>query len=244
MSRQHSMKRIFAAIWVAAAVCTGVATANNGKGEQAMKSFAESNIHWLGHDGFMLAGEKNVYIDPYQIDGGAAADLILITHDHFDHCSPEDIAKIQSARTTVIAPKDCLGKITGNTKAIKPGDTLTLDGVVIEAVPAYNTNKNFHPKSNGWLGYVITINGIRIYHAGDTDHIPEMKSIKADIALLPVSGTYVMTAEEAVRAALDINPAIAIPMHYGAIVGQTDDAVRFRDLLKGKVDVVIKQKGA
>ncbi|HOV73715.1 MAG TPA: MBL fold metallo-hydrolase [Candidatus Hydrogenedentes bacterium] len=237
---------LLAASWIAAlaGAAQGEATADNGKGEKAMKSFAESDIHWLGHDGFMLAGEKTIYIDPYKIDGGATADIILITHDHFDHCSPEDIAKIQGPQTTVVAPRDCLGKIPGNKKAIKPGELLTLDTIVIEAVPAYNINKNFHPKANGWVGYVVTMKGFRIYHAGDTDHIPEMKTIKADIALLPVSGTYVMTAEEAVRAALDINPAIAIPMHYGAIVGQPDDAVRFRDLLKGKVDVVIKKKGA
>ncbi|MCX5757844.1 MAG: MBL fold metallo-hydrolase, partial [Candidatus Hydrogenedentes bacterium] len=129
-------------------------------------------------------------------------------------------------------------------KAIAAGERLTVEGIGIEAVPAYNTNKEFHPKKNGWIGYIVTMNDVRIYHAGDTDHIPEMKSIKADIALLPVSGTYVMTAEEAARAALDINPRIAIPMHYGTIVGQADDAVRFRDLLQGKIEAILKTKEA
>jgi len=106
-------------------------------------------------------------------------------------------------------------------------------------VPAYNTNKQFHTKDKGWVGYIFTVQGQRIYIAGDTDYIPEMKNFKADIALLPVSGTYVMTAEEAVKAALDIKPKVAIPMHYGSIVGSGKDAKRFADSLKGKVDVLI-----
>jgi L-ascorbate metabolism protein UlaG (beta-lactamase superfamily) len=114
-----------------------------------------------------------------------------------------------------------------------------VEGVEIEVVPSYNTNKEFHPKGRNWVGYVFTVNGRRIYLAGDTDHIPEMKDIRCDIALLPVSGTYVMTAEEAVRAALDIKPVTAIPMHYGAIVGDESDAERFRGALEGKIDVVI-----
>jgi L-ascorbate metabolism protein UlaG (beta-lactamase superfamily) len=104
-----------------------------------------------------------------------------------------------------VAPSDCAKKLSGNVKIVKPGDTITVDGVVIEAVPSYNTNKKFHPKANGWVGYIFTVKGHRIYIAGDTDYIPEMKSFKADIALLPVSGTYVMTAEEAVRAAFSIS---------------------------------------
>ncbi|MBS1127105.1 MAG: metal dependent hydrolase [Nitrospirae bacterium] len=114
--------------------------------------------------------------------------------------------------------------------------------MTIEAVPSYNTNKQFHTKDRGWVGYVFTAKGQRIYIAGDTDYIAEMKNIKADIALLPVSGTYVMTADEAAQAALDIKPKVAIPMHYGSIVGTNDDAQRFAEKLKGKIDVVILQK--
>ena len=117
-----------------------------------------------------------------------------------------------------------------------------MDGVHILAVPSYNTDKQFHPQANGWLGFIITIDGISIYHAGDTDVIPEMKSFNVDIALLPVSGTYVMTADQAVNAALDINPKIAIPMHYGAIVGDANDAETFKNKLAGKVNVTILQK--
>jgi len=207
-----------------------------------MREFAEKNIHWLGHDAFKLTGEKTIYIDPYALRSPGQADIICVTHDHYDHCVPDDIKKLQTDKTVIVAPQDCLKKLSGNKKAIRVGDKLEIQGVQIEAVAAYNTNKQFHPKANGWVGYVITLNKVRIYHAGDTDHIPEMKSVKADIALLPVSGTYVMTAEEAAQAALDIKPQVAIPMHYGAIVGQAADAERFRDLLKGKVDVIIKTR--
>ena len=117
---------------------------------------------------------------------------------------------------------------------------MTVGDVEIEAVPAYNTNKQFHPKAQGWVGYIFTVNGQRIYLAGDTDRIPEMKNLsRIDVALLPVSGTYVMTAGEAVQAALDIRPGIAIPMHYGSIVGSSGDAQKFADGLKGKIEVVV-----
>ena len=116
---------------------------------------------------------------------------------------------------------------------VRPGDRLSVGGVGIEAVPAYNLQKSFHPREKGWLGFVVEVEGVRIYHAGDTDFIPEMASIRADIALLPVSGTYVMTAEEAVEAAKAIAPKVAIPMHYGAIVGDDGDARDFEAALEG-----------
>ena len=119
---------------------------------------------------------------------------------------------------------------------------MILGDVKIDLVPSYNTDKDFHPKKNGWLGFIVEIEGIKIYHAGDADFIPEMKDLEVDIALLPVSGTYVMTADQAVKAALAINPKLAIPMHYGAIVGETQDAVNFEKALAGKVDVMILEK--
>jgi len=206
-----------------------------------IESFSRK-IHWLGHDGFRIDTEKIIYFDPYQIEAGPQADLILISHEHFDHCSPEDVAKIQGPETVIVTEKDSADKLSGDVRIIKPGETLNLDGVKIQAVPSYNTDKDFHPRKNGWLGFLVEVSGIRIYHAGDTDYIPEMKDLKVDIALLPVSGTYVMTAEQAVKAALAIEPGLAIPMHYGTIVGGNQDALDFKNALDGRVDVLILEK--
>lgn len=206
-----------------------------------IKSFVE-NIHWLGHAGFRIDGQKIIYFDPYQIKSGPKADLIFISHDHFDHCSPEDVAKIQGPGTIIITEKASAHKLTGDVRVIKPGETLDLDGVEILGVPSYNTDKDFHPRRNGWLGFLVVMSGISIYHAGDTDFIPEMKELNADIALLPVSGTYVMTADQAVKAALAIGPGLAIPMHYGTIVGGNQDAFTFKKALDGKVRVLILDK--
>ena len=210
-------------------------------GKEAYKMI--DNIHWLGHDTFKIEGEKVIYTDPFQVRKEDTADIILITHDHRDHCSPEDIKKVQGPDTIIVATPDCKDKLSGDVRTMKPGDRITVGGVEIEAVPAYNTNKQFHVKESGWVGYIFTMNGQRIYLAGDTDHIPEMKTFDVDIALLPVSGTYVMTAEEAVMAAFDIKPKIAIPMHYNSIVGTEKDALKFALGLKGKIEVrVLKQE--
>jgi len=198
-------------------------------------------VHWLGHDGFRLelAG-RQVYIDPYRIGGGLPpADIILVTHEHYDHCSLEDIGKIATASTVVVTEAKSAKKIDGDVRVMAPGDELDLGGITVKAVPSYNLDKKFHPKKNNWLGFVVTADGTAIYHAGDTDRIPEMKEIKADIALLPVSGTYVMTAAEAADAARDIGPRVAIPMHYGSLVGSEADAVEFAEALAGEMRVEI-----
>ena len=170
------------------------------------------------------------------------ADLILISHEHFDHCSPDDVARIQQEGTVIVTEKDSAGKLTGDVRTMTPGESISVLDVKIEAVPAYNTDKDFHPRKNGWLGFILEVEGVRIYHAGDTDRIPEMKDFEVDIALLPVSGTYVMTADQAIGAALDIDPKLAIPMHYGAIVGAEDDAQKFKEALEGKIEVMILRK--
>ncbi|MFH1490688.1 MAG: MBL fold metallo-hydrolase, partial [Pseudomonadota bacterium] len=167
-----------------------------------------------------------------------------ITHEHFDHCSPEDVEKIRKPGTVMVTEALSAQKLNGDIRVIAPGDTLEVKGVQIEAVPSYNTDKDFHPKESQWLGFILTLEGVRIYHAGDTDFIPEMKDFDVDIALLPVSGTYVMTSSQAVEAALAIQPKLAIPMHYGAIVGGEDDALTFKKGLEGKVDVLILPKSS
>jgi len=187
-------------------------------------------IHWLGHDAFRLVGEKTVYIDPWKLPATAPlADLILITHDHYDHCSSEDVQKIRGVGTVVAAPSAAASKLKAPVTVVKPGDKLTLNGVSIEVVPAYNINKPFHPRKAGHVGYIVTLGGERIYHTGDSDLIPEMKGLQVDIALVPVSGTYVMGAEQAAQLVEQLRPKLAIPMHYGDIVGSEADAKRFQE---------------
>ncbi len=194
------------------------------------------NIEWLGHDVFKISsGPTVIYTDPFRLQEGAdKADVVLITHDHFDHLSPDDVAKIVKADTVIVAPQSVANKLKGNVEVVRPGSRLEVKGIPIEVTWAYNVNKfrspgePFHPKSTDFVGYIFTANGERIYLAGDTDLIPEMNGIDVDIALIPVSGTYVMTADEAVEAANNVIKAKQfIPMHYNAIVGTDDDAKKF-----------------
>lgn len=213
--------------------------------DQAAIEALVASLHWLGHDCFRLdLPQGPLYFDPFQLESGPQAAYILCSHDHFDHCEPADIAKIRGPRTVIVTESLCAQKLGQGVKVMKPGDSLELEGVSIKAVPAYNTDKQFHPKENAWLGFVVTVGGVSLYHAGDTDHIPEMADLDVDVALLPVSGTYVMTAEQAVQAALAIKPRLAIPMHYGAIVGEQNDAIRFAKALEGKVPVRVLAKEA
>ena len=209
-------------------------------------------IHWLGHDSFRIDAEKTIYIDPWQLkENVPPADLVLITHEHGDHCSPGDVTKIAGPETVIVTNTASAIKLKsqkGQVRVVKPGDRLSINGIQLEAVPAYNLNKfrspgkPFHPKEAGHVGFIITAGGQRIYHAGDTDNIIEMDNLKVDIALLPVSGTYVMTAEEAADAARRIAPRVAIPMHYGAgVVGTRADAERFAKLYDGQV-VILEQE--
>jgi len=201
-------------------------------------------LHWLGHDSFRLDGPPVVYFDPLELEGQLpTADLILISHEHYDHCSPDDVAKIRGPNTQVLTSASAAEMIPG-AQAIHPGDEVTVAGIKVQAVPAYNIDKfrspgvPFHPKDAKHVGYVVTFDGTRIYFAGDTDHIPEMGDIECDIALLPVSGTYVMTAEEAADAARTLNPQVVVPMHYGAGIGTPEDGSRFTELYDGRVMVM------
>lgn len=205
--------------------------------------YNDIEITALGHDGFKIDFKGIIiYIDPYEITQTDKASLILITHEHYDHCSPTDIYKVTGEDTLIVAPKSAAAKLKGNIRVIKTGEQINIGVALVEAVHAYNTDKPFHPRGLG-VGYVININNTRIYHSGDTDIIPEMNQLKdIDIAMLPVSGTYVMNADEAAEAAETIKPKIAIPMHYGAIVGNLTDAEIFAEQCSCKVEILSTKK--
>ncbi len=204
------------------------------------------NIHWLGHDSFRLDGSVTVYIDPWKLPAGLPpAGLILVTHEHFDHLSLPDIEALAGPGTVVVGPSSVTAQVPGRTPiTLAAGETSEVDGVEITAVPAYNVDKfrspgeQFHPRAAGGLGYVVALDGVRYYHAGDTDTVPEMADVRCDVALLPVGGTYTMTAEEAAAACDLIHAAAAVPMHYGEVVGDAGDAERFRDLCRIPVTIL------
>jgi L-ascorbate metabolism protein UlaG (beta-lactamase superfamily) len=148
---------------------------------------------------------------------------------------------VRTKDTVIITSPQCAGKFRGDVRPLEPGQAVTVREVVVEGVAAYNRGKPFHPPSGGGLGFVITTGGRRIYFAGDTDLIPEMATVRADVALLPVSGTYVMSAEDAAEAVRRIRPAVTVPMHYGTIVGTRGDAIRFKELACRPVAILEKE---
>ena len=187
-------------------------------------------ITWVGHASFRLAGDDGVvYIDPWKLPDDAEADgkVVIVSHDHYDHCSPDDVARIAMPDATIVAPPDTAAKIP-NAAPIAPGDKVTAGRITVEAVPAYNVGKTFHPRDKGWIGAVVTLDNTRVYYAGDTDLIDEMARLEAiDVAMLPVGGTYTMTAAEAAEACERIGCRMGIPYHWGDIVGSADDAMAF-----------------
>ena len=227
----------------------------------------EVEIEWLGHASFLIApkgispkdgkNSKIIYIDPFNLkEGTEKADLILLTHSHYDHCSIADINKIIKEGTKIIFPVDCQSKITKLDIPVRmviaePGQEIEFGTIKISTLPAYNLDKHFHPKDEGWLGYLIKMNDVLIYHAGDTDVIPEMQILtghnqanKKLIALLPVGGRFTMNPAEAFEAAKIIKPFMTIPMHYGSIVGTEDDAREFASFCKDEnISVQIMEKG-
>ena len=206
-----------------------------------MIEYNKIGITWSGHAGFkVIHGNKKVYIDPYKLskkyEDVSDADIVLITHNHFDHLSIEDLKNIINEKTVIVSAQECLPQLKSlNVKesiGIDPHNSVKVDDLKIETVPAYNVDKDFHPKNHKKIGFIVEFGNDRLYHTGDSDIIPEMKDTKPSIVLIPVSGTYVMTAEEASKAVNEIiNPKIAIPMHYGTIVGSKEDAIRFSELV-------------
>lgn len=188
---------------------------------------------WYKQAAVRWDGDLVVHIDPWGVpDGEPKADLILVTHAHFDHYSQEDMDRVTKDGTIIVAPEDvateCL--TTGDVRGVKPGQTIEAAGLQISAVPAYNHHpdrKDFHPRENNWVGYVLDLGGTRTYLAGDTDHIPEMADIRADVAFVPIGGTYTMDVSEAAGAIKEIAPRIAVPYHFGFVVGSRSDGDDF-----------------
>lgn len=198
-----------------------------------------NKITWLGHASTRIEGEKVIYVDPWKLGvDHPPADIILITHSHYDHCSRADVDRIRREETLIFAPPDCARELPPDFRRVSPGWEEEAGGVRLRAVPAYNLNKEFHPRSNQWVGYLITLGGETIYQSGDTDYIPEMKDIKADIVILPVGGTYTMNASEAAEAVNQIEPKLAIPIHFGSIVGSRRDAEEFKRLCRFPVEIL------
>lgn len=197
---------------------------------------------WLGHSAIRITGEKTIYIDPFRIAPGVPADIILITHGHYDHLDTGDIDKVRRPHTVIVAPVGARQKISDPVRTVRPGDQIVIDTITIKAVPAYNINKNFHPREHQNVGYIINTNNLTYYHAGDSDHIPEMKTFHADVAFLPVSGIFTMDAAEAALAAKDIRPQVAVPIHWGTVCGSRGDAEKFKQLAECEVQILNKGK--
>ena len=204
-------------------------------------------IRVLTHSSIKISGKLTLYFDPFKVaDAGHDADIIFITHEHYDHFSPEDIEKVRNASTLFIAPRSMMGKLSDSgidedlIEYVEPWDSLEVNGIVIEAVPAYNVLKNFHPRQNCWVGYKVTMDGTSYYVAGDTDINEDVEKIRADVCLLPCGGKYTMDVKEAAMLAGIIKPKLAIPTHYGTVAGDPKDGETFAGLLSGKVDVDIR----
>ena len=171
--------------------------------------------------------------------------MILITHEHFDHFDPESIEHVRKQNTVFVAPagmREQVRKAAGESeiRLLQPGEQLEMDGVTVRGVPAYNRIKPFHRKRSGWLGYLVTMDGLTYYIAGDTDAVKEAKEVCCDIALVPVGGTYTMDAKEAAELVNAIRPRAAVPTHYGSVVGKPQDGERFAELVRPEIRVVRK----
>ena len=208
-----------------------------------------NNIMINCHSSIKINGEKIIYIDPYKIkEINKDADLIFITHEHYDHYSIEDINKIKKSNTRFIVPKSMKNRLVideiseSDIISVDVKNKYSVDDIEFETIPAYNINKSFHPKSNNWVGYIININNIKYYIAGDTDITDEAINVKCDIAFIPIGGTYTMDYKEAATLTNKIKPKYTIPIHYGLIVGKYEDAIKYSNLLDKEIEckIIIK----
>ena len=203
------------------------------------------NIEWLGHSSIKIKGEKIIYIDPFKINiNYNDADIIFITHSHYDHFSLEDIKKCMNENTKIVITKDLENDsftLFNNEKIITvlPNNQYEIDTIIFNTISAYNINKPFHPKENNWVGYIINMNNIKYYIAGDTDKTIESSKVKCDIAFLPIGGKFTMDYKEAADLANEIKPKIVIPIHYGTIVGSKEDAINFKSLISSDIECII-----
>ena len=207
------------------------------------------DIEVLCHSSIKLNTEKIIYFDPFRINENYHdADIIFITHDHYDHYSEEDIDKVEKTGTIIVAPEDLLDKLLKkrfqkeHIITVKPNESYTVKNIKFTTIPAYNINKQFHPKENKWVGYLIEIDGSSYYIAGDTDITEENQKIKCDVAFVPVGGTYTMNYKEAAELINIIQPKVAVPIHYGSIVGTEQDAANFSKLVSPEIKVEILMK--
>ncbi|HEX9712001.1 MAG TPA: MBL fold metallo-hydrolase [Actinomycetota bacterium] len=188
-------------------------------------------LTWYRQSSYLWRGEVTVYVDPWGVpDGEPGADFVFITHAHADHFSPDDIKKVSSEGTIFVAPHDIAEQLAGDVRAVRPGEQLEVAGVGVEAIPAYNVQPgrlDKHPRDNDWVGYVLTLDGTRYLFAGDTDHTPELTGVRTDVAVVPVGGTFTMDAAEAATAVKEMGPRLAVPYHYGFVVGSESDGHRF-----------------
>lgn len=204
------------------------------------------DIQVLCHSSVKMSKEKVIYIDPFKIDKNYNdADIIFITHDHYDHYSEEDIDKVKKQDTVIVVPKELSAKVLrkgfrqDHIIIVEPNKKYMAEDIAFTTVPAYNTNKKFHPKENGWIGYIIKIKGVKYYIAGDTDITEENKKVECDVAFVPVGGTYTMNFKEAACLINEIKPKISVPIHYGSIVGTNQDAIDFSKLLYPQIECKI-----
>ncbi len=188
-----------------------------------------------------------IYVDPFQMkEAPKDAAFVLITHDHYDHFSPEDIEKVAGRDTVLIVPEKMEKKAKkeagsfGRIETVRPGEKKEINGLSFETVASYNLMKPFHPKSAGWVGYIVNAGGKRIYIAGDTDAVQEAREVKCDIALVPVGGTYTMDAKKAAELVNEMKPEVAIPVHYGSVAGKPGDGKEFAEMVKEPVKTEIK----